>query len=246
MTHLEIHPDPQALGAAAARYASTWLKELLAAKETVRVIAATGAAQFAFLEILTQDRSIDWKRIELFHLDEYIGLSESHPASFARYIRERILNPTGIERYLLLDGTGDPDAVLANANARITEAPVDLAFVGIGENGHLAFNDPPADFDTEVPFLRVALDEACRRQQVGEGWFPSLEAVPTHAYSMAIRQILKTRRILCLVPDLRKAVAVRNVLEGPVSNLVPASILNTHPDTTLLLDRNSASLLKAQ
>ena len=179
----------------------------------------------------------------MFHLDEYVGLPVDHPASFRRYLLERLIRPTGMRTYHLLDGEADVERVVDEASRAITSAAIDLAFVGIGENGHLAFNDPPADFDTERPYIVVALDEACRRQQVGEGWFATPADVPATAISMSIRQILRATRVLCIVPDERKAPAVQKCLEGPVSPMSPASILQTHPDVTVYLDRASAALL---
>ncbi len=240
-----IFADKQTLALAAAEEAASILKGAIAGQGRARLIAATGASQLEFLAALTADRSIDWRQVELFHLDEYIGLSDTHPASFAKYIRERIIVPTGISRYYLLDGMLDPVEVIAEAGRRIQEAPVDLALVGIGENGHLAFNDPPADFETNDPYLIVSLDEACRRQQVGEGWFAAMADVPQRAISMSVRQILASKQILCVVPDQRKAQAVRDTLTAAITPLVPASILRTHPHVTLLLDRDSASLLEA-
>ena len=168
---------------------------------------------------------------------------QSHPASFRKYLLERFINPTGIQNYHLLDGTAEADEVCAKTGALIAAAPIDVAFVGIGENGHLAFNDPPADFEIETPYLIVKLDEACRRQQFGEGWFPTFEDVPQQAISMSIKQIMKAREIVCVVPDARKANAVKACLEGEISPLAPASILRTHVNTTIYLDQNSAALL---
>jgi glucosamine-6-phosphate deaminase len=240
---VRVLPDPQTMATEAAKHAAELLNGKLQDQALVRVVAATGQSQIPFLERLTSDRSIAWSRIELFHLDEYIGLGPDHPASFVRYIRERIIQPAGIEHYHLLDGAKNVDGVIADANAAISERPVDISFIGIGENGHLAFNDPPADFQTETPFLRVMLDQACRQQQVNEGWFPSLETVPQFAITMSVRQILKSKQILCSVPGKRKAHAVKAALQGPVSPSVPASILNTHPNVVIFLDSDSASLL---
>jgi glucosamine-6-phosphate deaminase len=209
----------------------------------VRLIAATGASQIEFLDALTTEPGIKWSHVELFHLDEYIGLPATHRASFRRFLRDRLIDKVGITRYHLLDGEGDPQQVAEHIGAFLAERPADVAFVGIGENGHLAFNDPPADFTTEQPYLLVTLDEACRRQQVGEGWFARMEDVPTRAISMSVRQILKTAEIIAVVPDRRKANAVKLCVEGPVSPLMPASILQTHAHTTLYLDRDSAALL---
>jgi glucosamine-6-phosphate deaminase len=228
---------------AAADYAAQKLSHAMYREKKVRLIAATGASQIDFLDCLTKAPDLDWARVELFHLDEYLGIGIDHPASFARYIRERIIEPTGIQTYHLLDGLGDPAAVIRAASDAIASAPVDVAFVGIGENGHLAFNDPPADFETNDPYLLVNLDEACRRQQVGEGWFSSLENVPARAFSMSIRQVMKSRAIICIVPDERKAKAIQAALTGPVTPEVPASILKTHPDVRFFLDQASAKLL---
>ncbi|HEY8232527.1 MAG TPA: 6-phosphogluconolactonase, partial [Vicinamibacteria bacterium] len=187
---------------------------------------------------------LDWSKVELFHLDEYIGVADTHPASFRRYLKERLVDRVKPAEFHALAGDApDLAAVCREVGARLAEAPVDVAFVGIGENGHLAFNDPPADFETEEPYLVVELDEACRRQQLGEGWFGSLDEVPRRAISMSIRQILKAREILCVVPDARKAPAVRDCLSGPVSVHHPASALQKHGQTTVFLDRASAALL---
>jgi len=210
----------------------------------VRLVAATGQSQLDFLDTLSHAGGIEWPRVELFHLDEYVGLSIDHPASFRKYLLERLIRKVGIERYHLLDGESDPQEVAERTGRELASAPVDLAFVGIGENGHLAFNDPPADFETERPYLIVTLDEACRTQQVGEGWFAGLDDVPRQAISMSVRQILKSREIICLVPDRRKAKAVRACLEDPISPMAPASILRTHARTTLYLDADSAELLE--
>ena len=240
---LRVYPNSERLGVSAAAEAAIILREKLASQPKVRIIAATGASQFGFLKALTGSAGIDWARVEMFHLDEYVGLPVTHPASFRKYLLERLIQPAGIKQYHLLDGEGDAQAVCETVGAELSKAPIDVAFVGIGENGHLAFNDPPADFKTEHPYLIVELDEACRKQQVGEGWFKNLGEVPKQAISMSIRQIMKARKILCIVPDQRKAEAVKACLEGSVSPLAPASILQTHPDVTIFLDTASASLL---
>ena len=242
--HLTIYPSKTTLGAAAAADASEAIRAAVAESGRARIIAATGASQFEFLAALVSIPDVPWDRVELFHLDEYIGLSADHPASFRRYLRERLIEPARIGTVHLLDGERDPHAVCARIGALIASAPVDVAFVGIGENAHLAFNDPPADFDTREPYIVVSLDEACRRQQVGEGWFSEIASVPTQAISMSCRQILASRRILCIAPDARKAEAVRATVEGPVTPHVPASILQTHDDVTLYLDVDSASKLQ--
>lgn len=239
----QVFNDKRALGAAAAAQAAAAIRRAIAERNHARILVATGASQFEFLEALTGRGDIDWSRVEMFHLDEYVGLDADHPASFRRYLLERLIRPTGIERHHLLEGDKDPAEVCRRVGAAIREAPIDCAFVGIGENGHLAFNDPPADFETREPYLVVQLDDACRRQQVGEGWFKTLEDVPSRAISISIRQVLDAREIVCVVPDARKAEAVRNCLSGPVSPMAPASILQTHPNTTVYLDTASAALL---
>ena len=240
---IRIFPDRATLGRAAAAHAADALTACIRANGKARIIAATGASQIEFLEALTSAAGIDWPRVEMFHLDEYIGLPIAHPASFRRYLRERLIDKTGIGRYHLLDGEQDPERTAQRAGDALAAEAIDVAFVGIGENGHLAFNDPPADFTTERPYLIVTLDDACRRQQVGEGWFASIEEVPAQAISMSVRQILKSREIIAVVPDARKAAAVKVCVEGPVSPLAPASILQAHPNATLYLDHESAALL---
>lgn len=240
---VKTYSDRMTMSRAAARHAAHSLSELIASRGGARIIAATGASQFDFLDALTAAPDVDWTRVEMFHLDEYVGLSIDHPASFRKYLLERLINRTGIARYHLLDAEGDAAGAADRIGRELGAAPVDVAFVGIGENGHLAFNDPPADFATERPYLIVTLDDACRRQQVGEGWFASVADVPTQAISMSVRQILKSREIICVVPDARKAQAVKACVEGEVSPMAPASILRTHANTTLFLDRDSAALL---
>lgn len=242
--NLRVFPDKYVLAKAAAAEAATTIARAVRERGRARITAATGASQFEFLDELTKTAGIDWKAVEMFHLDEYVGLPGDHPASFQKYLRERLIDKVGITRYHFLTGTGDPQQAIAGVTAAIRKAPIDIAFVGIGENGHLAFNDPPANFETEAAFLVVDLDEACRRQQLGEGWFNTLDEVPRRAISMTIPEILKAEEILCIVPDTRKAQAVEKCLEGEVSPLAPASILRTHPNTWVYLDRDSAALLK--
>ncbi len=228
---------------AAARHAAQALRIAIGARGDARIVAATGASQFDFLEALTAAPDIDWTRVEMFHLDEYVGLPIDHPASFRKYLLERLIRKTGMTRYHLLDGEHDAARVAEHVGQEIGRTPVDVAFVGIGENGHLAFNDPPADFVTDRPYVIVTLDAACRRQQVGEGWFASVAEVPSEAVSMSVRQILKSREIICVVPDARKAQAVKACIDGEVSPMAPASILRTHANATIYLDRDSAALL---
>ncbi|MDE0016395.1 glucosamine-6-phosphate deaminase [Candidatus Poribacteria bacterium] len=229
---------------AAAHVASRKLREAIDANGQTSFIVATGASQFDFLAALTADKTIDWDNTTMFHLDEYIGIPETHPASFRKYLRERLVDIVQPGTVHFLDGeAGEPQAECDRLNRIISQHQIDVAFVGIGENGHLAFNDPPADFETEDPYILVELDEACRLQQVGEGWFTGLDEVPTQAISMSIRQIMKAQTIICTVPDERKAEAVRNCLHGEITPMHPASILQTHPDCTVFLDAGSASLL---
>jgi glucosamine-6-phosphate deaminase len=243
---LKVFPDKIQLGEAAAEHGAEALQRAISERGEARMIAATGASQFEFLKALTSRRGVNWKRVEMFHLDEYVGLPITHPASFRKYLLERLIEPVGIEKFHFLDGQADPDEVCRELGRSIQAAPIDVAFVGIGENSHLAFNDPPADFATESAYIVVNLDEACRRQQVGEGWFKDLSEVPRQAISMSIRQILKAREILCIVPDARKAQAVKNCLQSEISPQFPASILRTHNNTTLYLDGDSSSLLDAK
>ena len=241
---IKVFPTKTEMAAAAARQAADALRRALHARGKANVIAATGASQFEFLDALVKAPGIDWSRTVFFHLDEYVGVPATHPASFRRYLRERIVEKVRPGQFHFIEGdAADPKAEAARVGALIKSHPIDVAFVGIGENGHLAFNDPPADFETREPYLVVSLDEACRRQQLGEGWFPRLEDVPARAISMSIRQILDAAEILCIVPDARKARAVHDCLEGPVSPQHPASILQRHPGATVYLDAASAALL---
>jgi glucosamine-6-phosphate deaminase len=240
---LNILESKIAVGEAAAKHAARSLQRILSNASTARIIAATGASQLDFLESLTSLSGIDWERVEMFHLDEYIGIPATHSASFRKYLTERFIQKTGIRRYHLLDGEADPNDVIREIGGALQSRPVDIAFVGIGENGHLAFNDPPADFGTDEPYLVVELDEACRRQQVVEGWFTDISEVPSRAISMSVKQILKSQEIIAIVPGLRKSQAVKACLEGEITAMAPASILRTHSNATIYLDVESASLL---
>ncbi len=244
MIEMHIAADKEALGRQAATLGAQAIREEIARSGEATIIVATGASQFEMLNRLVVAEGIDWSKVTAFHLDEYVGLTEAHPASFRRYLRERFLAPLkNAPRFIPVDGEGDPQAAVKELSRLIAGRRIAVCFAGIGENCHLAFNDPPADFETEQPYLVVTLDEACRRQQLGEGWFPSLEAVPQQAISMSIRQILKSELIVLSVSDERKAAAAKAALEGPVSNLAPASILQTHKRTVLFIDPPAASLL---
>lgn len=247
MNH-QIFASKEAMGEAAAADGARKMKEALAARGEANIIVATGASQFEMLEALTKEGGIDWSKVTVFHLDEYVGLSIEHPASFRKYLKERFEGrlPGAVRAFHYINGEDDAEAECDRVGALLAEAPIDVAFVGIGENGHLAFNDPPADFETEKPYLVVNLDEACRQQQFGEGWFPTFEAVPEKAISMSVRQIMKSGSIICTVPDERKAKAVRDSVEGLVTPEVPASILQQHGDCILYLDAAAASLLSRE
>jgi len=244
---LKVFGDRTSLGRAAAEQAATAIRRSIAERGKARIIAATAASQLEFLSALTKAEDIDWTKVEAFHLDEYIGLPITHPGSFRKMLMEQLVGKTGIKHYHLLDGDGvDSARVVREVGKQLASAPIDIAFLGIGENGHIAFNDPPADFNTEEPYLIVNLDEACRLQQVGEAWFADIAQVPKQAISMSARQILKAREILAVVPDRRKAQAVEACFEGEISPMAPASILRRHPNATVYLDTNSASLLGPQ
>ena len=242
---LEVCNDKSELGKKAAQKAANIIRNRIKEDGVAHIILATGASQFETLKNLTKEPAIDWSKVVMFHLDEYVGISDQHPASFRKYLKERFVDEAGpLKKVFFIHGDAqDPAKECSRMNEIIMGYPIDVALVGIGENGHLAFNDPPADFDTKDPFIVVKLDEACRRQQMGEGWFADLSDVPEKAISMSIHQILQSREIICSVPDRRKAEAVKNCLEGTITNLHPASILQKHDRCTIYLDKESASLL---
>ena len=243
---VKIFETKAALGHAAANDAAKIIQEAIAERDVAHLIAATGASQFEFLDALVV-QDVDWSKVVFFHLDEYLGLPEAHRASFRRYLKERIVNRVHPRAFHFINGeAANADEECRRVGKLIAQQSIDAAFVGIGENGHLAFNDPPAEFATDDPYIVVDLNEACRQQQVGEGWFATLNEVPRRAISMSIKQILKARNILCIVPDQRKAEAVRNCFELDVSPMHPASILQTHESVTLYLDRESSSLVTFQ
>lgn len=240
---IKVLEDKISLGLAAAERAASSLRTAVRALGRARIVVATGASQFEFLDALTHMSGIAWSAIEMFHLDEYVGLPATHPASFRKYLMERLIQKVGITRYHLLDPGDAPKQAAQRIGNELNSAPVDLAFVGIGENGHLAFNDPPADFEAKEPYLIVNLNDECRQQQVNEGWFKTVSEVPQQAISMSVHQILRAKEIIAVVPDRRKAQAVKACFEGPITPLAPASILRTHSNTTIFLDKNSAALL---
>jgi glucosamine-6-phosphate deaminase len=244
--NINVTPNPFELGKVAGAAAAQIIREAIVMNGSANIILATGTSQFETINQLISEKNIDWSKVVMFHLDEYIGLPITHPASFRKYLQERFLSKVpALKAAFLIKAETDAKAECARLGDLISKHPIDVALVGIGENGHLAFNDPPADFETEQPYIVVELDEACRKQQLGEGWFKSLEEVPRYAISMSVKQILRSNHIICSVPDNRKAMAVKNSLEQPVSNLYPASILQLHPNCAWYLDKSSVALLSA-
>jgi glucosamine-6-phosphate deaminase len=241
-----IDDSKTAMGKRAAAEGAERIRKAIAARGSANIIVATGASQFEMLEALVSEPGINWNLVTGFHLDEYVGLPITHPASFRGYLWQRFISklpqPLKAFHYVEADAQGGPQTECQRLGQLIKHAgTIDVAFIGIGENAHLAFNDPPADFETDEPYLVVTLDEACRKQQMGEGWFPTMNDVPTKAISMSIRQIMKSKHVVCTVPDARKAEAVKAAVEGPVINTVPASMLQKHASASLYLDRASAS-----
>lgn len=235
--------DSQEMGRVAAQHAAEDLRQAIQDNGHANLIVATGASQFEVLSSLIAQPDVDWSKVHGFHLDEYIGISIDHPASFCKYLKERFVDHVPLAAFHYLDGSQDAKETIANIGSLLSESPIDVAMVGIGENGHLAFNDPPADFETTEPYIVVELDEPCRKQQVGEGWFDSIGNVPTHAISMSVNQIMQSKKIYCSVPDERKADAVRRTLEDEVSPDIPASILRNHQGATLIIDEAAGSKL---
>ncbi len=240
-----ISKTKQELGARAAREGADLIRQTLATRDEANIIVATGASQFEMIEELVKFDDIAWDKVTAFHLDEYVGIPITHPASFRIYLWKRFVSRLSrpLKAFHYISGEGDAAAECRRLGQIIAKHPIDVAFVGIGENAHLAFNDPPADFTTVEPYLVVDLDEACRRQQLGEGWFKTIEDVPRQAISMSCRQIMKSAAIIVSAPDKRKAKAIRDSLEGPVTPMVPSSLLQQHARTSLHLDSESSSLL---
>ncbi len=230
------------MGTHAAFLGAKAIRDAISARGRANIILATGASQFSMLEQLVREPGIDWSLVTCFHLDEYVGMPITHPASFRKYLKERFMAKVpGVKAFYYIDADKVPlEAEIERVSGAILSRPIDVAFIGIGENGHIAFNDPPADFTTEKPYIVVDLDEKCRMQQVGEGWFKGLSDVPTQAVSMSIRQIMKSGVIVCSVPDARKAAAVEMALTAPLGPLAPCSILREHPRCYLMLDKESA------
>ena len=234
--------DAAEMGEKAAAVAAGRIGGAIAAGGRARIVVSTGQSQFFFLDALRR-QAVDWTKVEMFHLDEYIGLDERHPASFVRYLKERFTRGLPFARVRYIDGMADPQAEVAALSAEIAERPVDVAFIGIGENAHIAFNDPPADFETGAPYLVVNLNDTCKRQQVREGWFATEADVPAQAITMSPRRIMDSRVILSVVPFAVKAAAVGDMMRSGLDNRIPATILKGHPDCTLFLDEESGRLL---
>lgn len=240
-----IYKTKEEMGAAAAGQAAIAIKDAIKNKMEANIILATGTSQIEMLENLVQAGGIKWSKVTMFHLDEYIGLGVDHPASFRKYLKERFVDKVGSLRaaHFVNSDADNAQQECQRLGDIIAKHPIDVALIGIGDNGHLAFNDPPADFETEDAFIIVELDDRCRKQQLGEGWFETLEQVPGRAISMSIRQIMKSACLIVSVPEKRKAEAVKNALEGPVTNMCPASILQQHGSCKIFMDEDAGSLL---
>ena len=241
---IKIFENPIELGKTAASHCAKIINEAIARKGKARIVLSTGASQFETIKALIKS-TIDWSKVDMFHLDEYIGLPEIHPASFRKYLKERFLSKVNINQAYLVDGEDDPQKVIACLTAEIRKEPIDLGVIGIGENAHIAFNDPPADFVTREAYICVSLDNACKQQQVREGWFATIDDVPKQAISMSVHQIMQCKHIVSCVPHTVKAKAIKDTLENQPTAMVPATALKNHPDWTLYLDRDSASLIDA-
>ena len=239
---IKILNNSEELGRNAAKYSAEILNSAIAKKRYARIILSTGASQFDTIEALVKE-NVDWSKVEMFHLDEYVGLPEAHPASFRKYLKERFISKVNLNKYHLVDGQGNIKEVINKLTEELRRDTIDLGLIGIGENAHIAFNDPPADFDTKEAYIVVDLDEKCKKQQVGEGWFNSVDDVPKQAISMTVHQILKCENIVSCVPNKVKAEAIKNTLENDTTNLIPATILKEHNSFALFLDENSASLI---
>ena len=237
---IHVYKTPEEMGAEAAQLIAQKLNAAIAQKGEARLLLSTGDSQFEMMDALTR-MPVDFSKVTMFHLDEYVALPVTHIASFRKYLQERFVDKVPLKEAVFVNGEGDVEANIAEITARIKEAPIDVGVIGIGENGHIAFNDPPADFDTEASYKVVNLDERCKRQQVGEGWFATVDDVPKQAISMTVKQIMACESIVSVVPHAVKAEAVKNTLERDVTNLVPATIMKTHPDFNLFLDSESAA-----
>ena len=234
---------PEELGKKAAQHAAKLLRQYIAQNGGARLLLSTGASQLTTINALLEE-PVEWEKVEMFHLDEYINLSQDHPASFIKYLKERFVAKVPLGKVHYVDTSGDVNEMIARLTREIRKKPVDVGLIGIGENAHIAFNDPPADFDSEEAFIVVTLAESCRKQQLGEGWFPTIDDVPTKAVTMTVRQILKCKHILSAVPFKVKAQAIYDTMTAPdITPMVPATILREHEDWTVYLDKDSSSML---
>jgi glucosamine-6-phosphate deaminase len=243
--NVKILETPEKLGNEAAVKAAEVLNRVIKEKGSARLALSTGASQFETINHLIR-MEVDWSKVEMFHLDEYVNLSESHKASFRKYLKERFVDFVSLKKAHFVDGEGDFQEKVKELSKEISKEPIDLGLIGIGENAHIAFNDPPADFDTKDPYIIVNLDEDCKSQQVREGWFESVDKVPNQAISMSVHQIMSCKAIISCVPHQVKAKAIKDVFEKEVTNMIPATILKTHPDITLFLDEQSSSELNQE
>lgn len=239
---VRVLKNHEELGREAAAYSVEVLKKAIAQKGKARIVLSTGASQFETLKALTES-DVDWSKVEMFHLDEYINLPESHPASFRKYLKERFVSKVNLKAAYFVNGEGNIEENIRKLTEEIRKEEIDLGLIGIGENSHIAFNDPPADFDTKEAYIVVNLDDACKQQQVREGWFATVEDVPKQAISMTVYQIMQCKVIVSSVPHKVKARAIKLTLENDVTNTIPATILKRHPDANLFLDEESASLV---
>lgn len=237
---IRICKDRYALGKSAAAYTAELIQKAIEEKGSARIALSTGASQFDTLASLIEQK-VEWNKVEMFHLDEYVGIDESHPASFRKYLKEKFTTKVSLKAVHFVDGTEENRRALCE---EISREPIDVGLIGIGENAHIAFNDPPADFETEEPYIVVNLNDTCKKQQVGEGWFATPDDVPKQAVSMSVKQILKCKSIISCVPYAVKADAVYKTVSGELSNLAPATILKTHPNFTLYIDHESAKKLE--
>ena len=238
--NIHVYKTTQEMGLEAAKLIAAKLNEAIDKKGEARLLLSTGASQFEMMDALTR-LPVDFSKVIMFHLDEYVSLPISHVASFRKYLMERFVSKVHPKEAVFVNGEGDVAANIAYISRRVKEAPVDVGVIGIGENGHIAFNDPPADFETEDAYRVVTLDERCRKQQVGEGWFATVDDVPKQAISMCVKQIMSCRCIVSVVPHSVKTEAVKNTLAQNVNNLVPATILKTHVSWDLYQDADSAA-----
>ena len=239
---LDISKTAVELGEKAAKKTAELLNKAISEKGCARLVLSTGMSQFETISALVKE-DVDWSVVEVFHLDEYVGMSIDHPASFRRYILDRFNAFVNVKKLYLVNGEGDVEANIAELTKAYKEAPIDVALIGIGENAHIAFNDPPADFDRQESYITVNLNETCRQQQLNEGWFPNMDAVPRQAISMTVSEIMRCRSIVSAVPHKAKAEAIKNTMACELTNMVPATMLKQHGDWYLYIDENSASLM---